>query len=116
MAWTGRRLGEILTARGISGVLLAAFPVEPHEITLPWDDFAMGWFGRSRGQQAIPPVLVDPFQELVGSSSRGQKRGMAATDGKARAQPGITEGPPAAGDLVLVFSDGETDAGASRIP
>lgn len=36
---SARRLGEILRARGISGILLAAFPNEPFELVLPWEHF-----------------------------------------------------------------------------
>ena len=38
---TGQRLGGILSARGITGALLAAFPTEPHTISFPWNDFAI---------------------------------------------------------------------------
>ncbi len=56
---TGRRLGEILTARGISGVLLAAFPTEPHEISLPWDDFAFVQVGHCIKSPRLDCVVSD---------------------------------------------------------
>ena len=62
---TGRRLGEILTARGISGVLLAAFPVEPHEITLPWDDFAIVQVGHRIASPRLDCVLSDHTEAVI---------------------------------------------------
>lgn len=56
---TGRRLGEILTARGISGVLLAAFPVEPEEVLLPWDDFAFVQVGHRMASPRLDCVVSD---------------------------------------------------------
>jgi LacI family transcriptional regulator len=66
---TGRRLGEILTARGISGVLLAAFPTEPHEISLPWEDFAFVQVGHRIKSPRLDCVVSD-HTEAVGMAAR----------------------------------------------
>jgi len=62
---TGRRLGEILTARGISGVLLAAFPMEPHEISLPWDDFAFVQVGHRLKLPRLDCVVSDHTEAVT---------------------------------------------------
>jgi LacI family transcriptional regulator len=62
---TGRRLGEILTARGISGVLLAAFPTEPHEISLPWDDFAFVQVGHRLKLPRLDCVVSDHTEAVT---------------------------------------------------
>lgn len=62
---TGRRLGEILTARGISGVLLAAFPMEPHEVSLPWDDFAFVQVGHRILSPRLDCVVSDHSEHVV---------------------------------------------------
>ena len=62
---TGRRLGEILTARGISGVLLAAFPMEPHEISLPWDDFAFVQVGHRLKLPRLDCVVSDHTEAIT---------------------------------------------------
>lgn len=62
---TGRRLGEILTARGIAGVLLAAFPMEPHELFLPWDDFAFVQVGHCIASPRLDCVLSDHTEAVV---------------------------------------------------
>lgn len=62
---TGRRLGEILTARGISGVLLAAFPTEPHEISLPWDDFAFVQVGHRIKTPRLDCVVSDHTEAVT---------------------------------------------------
>ncbi len=62
---TGRRLGEILTARGISGALLAAFPMEPHEVSLPWDDFAFVQVGHRIVSPRLDCVLSDHTEAVV---------------------------------------------------
>jgi len=56
---TGRRLGEILAARGISGVLLAAFPTEPSEVSFPWDDFAVVQVGHRLKSPRLDCVVSD---------------------------------------------------------
>lgn len=61
---TGRRLGEILTARGIAGVLLAAFPMEPHEVSLPWDDFAYVQVGHRILSPRLDCVVSDHTEAL----------------------------------------------------
>lgn len=66
---TGRRLGEILTARGISGVLLAAFPTEPHEISLPWNDFAFVQVGHRIKSPRLDCVVSD-HTEAVAMAAR----------------------------------------------
>ncbi len=62
---TGRRLGEILTARGISGVLLAAFPETPHKITLPWDDFAFVQVGHRMKAPRLDCVVSDHTEAVT---------------------------------------------------
>ena len=62
---TGRRLGEILTARGIGGVLLAAFPVEPHEVSLPWNDFAFVQVGHRILSPRLDCVVSDHTEAVV---------------------------------------------------
>jgi LacI family transcriptional regulator len=62
---TGRRLGEILTARGISGVLLAAFPNEPHRISLPWDDFAYVQVGHRIKAPRLDCVVSDHTEAVT---------------------------------------------------
>lgn len=62
---TGRRLGEILTTRGISGVLLAAFPSEPHEITLPWADFAYVQVGHRLKTPVLDCVISDHTEAVA---------------------------------------------------
>ncbi len=62
---TGRRLGEILTARGISGVLLGAFPAEPHEISLPWDDFAYVQVGHRLKSPRLDCVVSDHTEAVT---------------------------------------------------
>jgi LacI family transcriptional regulator len=62
---TGRRLGEILTARGISGVILAAFPMEPHEISLPWDDFAFVQVGHRLKLPRLDCVVSDHTEAMI---------------------------------------------------
>ena len=66
---TGRRLGEILTARGIGGVLLAAFPMEPHEVSLPWDDFAFVQVGHRILSPRLDCVVSD-HTEAVAMAAR----------------------------------------------
>ncbi|HVU15403.1 MAG TPA: LacI family DNA-binding transcriptional regulator [Candidatus Didemnitutus sp.] len=62
---TGRRMGEILRARGISGVLLAAFPMEPHEVSLPWDDFAFVQVGHRIVSPRLDCVVSDHTEAVV---------------------------------------------------
>lgn len=62
---TGRRLGKILAARGISGVLLAAFPTEPHEISLPWDDFAFVQVGHRIKSPRLDCVVSDHTEAIT---------------------------------------------------
>lgn len=62
---TGRRLGEILAARGISGVLLGAFPEEPHEVSLPWDDFAYVQVGHRILSPRLDCVVSDHTEAVV---------------------------------------------------
>ena len=75
---TGRRLGEILNARGISGVLLAAFPVDPHEISLPWNEFAVVQVGHRMATPRLDCVVSDHTEAVVMAakaiSSRGCRR------------------------------------------
>lgn len=62
---TGRRLGEILAARGITGVLLAAFPMEPTEVSLPWNDFAYVQVGHYIESPRLDCVLSDHTEAVV---------------------------------------------------
>jgi len=62
---TDRRLGEILTTRGISGVLLAAFPTEPHEISLPWDDFTFVQVGHRLKSPRLDCVVSDHTEAIT---------------------------------------------------
>jgi len=66
---TGRRLGEILTARGINGVLLAAFPTDPHRISMPWDDFAFVQVGHRLKVPRLDCVVSD-HTEAVSMAAR----------------------------------------------
>lgn len=111
---TGRRLGEILTARGITGVLLAAFPREPHDISLPWDDFAYVQVGHRILSPRLDCVVSDHTEAVVMAArviaGRGYCRiGLAIekyqdeiTDGRwslgyaglRAAQPSLAEIPP----------------------
>lgn len=79
---TGKRLGEILNARGISGVLLAAFPGDLHEVSLPWDDFAVVQVGHRIASPRLDCVLSDHTEAVVMAArvvaARGCRRlGMA---------------------------------------
>ncbi len=56
---TEKRLGEILQARGISGILLAAFPNEPFAISLPWNNFAVVLVGHDIHQPRLDCVVSD---------------------------------------------------------
>lgn len=67
---TGRRLGEILKARGITGVLLAAFPMEPTEVSLPWDDFAYVQVGHRIASPRLDCVLSDHTEAVVLAARR----------------------------------------------
>lgn len=67
---TGRRLGEILTARGITGVLLAAFPADPHEISLPWDDFVFVQVGHCSIKVPRLDCVVSDHTEAVTMAAR----------------------------------------------
>ena len=90
---TGRRLGEILKARGISGVLLAAFPMEPFEVSLPWEDFAVVQVGHRMPAPRIDCVVSDHTEAVVMAgrviTGRGYRRIGLAIE---RYQDGITGG------------------------
>lgn len=72
---TGRRLGDILAARGISGVLLAAFPMEPCEVSLPWDDFAFVQVGHRIESPRLDCVLSDHTEAVVMATEVVARRG-----------------------------------------
>jgi len=74
---TGRRLGEILTARGITGVLLAAFPMEPHEVSLPWDDFAYVQVGHRIVSPQLDCVVSDHTEAVIMAARVIASRGCA---------------------------------------
>ncbi len=62
---TDKRLGEILRARGISGILLAAFPNEPFEISLPWKDFAVVLVGHVIEIPRLDCVVSDHTEAIL---------------------------------------------------
>ncbi|ACB74306.1 LacI family DNA-binding transcriptional regulator [Opitutus terrae] len=62
---TARRLGEILKARGITGILLAAFPKEPFELVLPWEHFATVPVGHMVQNPQLDCVVSDHTQAVL---------------------------------------------------
>ena len=62
---TARRLGDILRARGIQGVLLAAFPKEPFELVLPWEHFATVPVGHMVQNPELDCVVSDHTQAVL---------------------------------------------------
>lgn len=62
---TGRRLGEILRARGIMGILLAAFPKDPFELVLPWEQFATVPVGHMVQNPELDCVVSDHTQAVL---------------------------------------------------
>ncbi len=62
---TSRRLGEILKARGIMGVLLAAFPKDPFELILPWDHIATVPVGHMIHQPKLDCVVSDHTEAVL---------------------------------------------------
>ncbi len=62
---TARRLGEILKARGIAGILLAAFPKEPFELVLPWEHFATVPVGHMMQTPQLDCVVSDHTQAVL---------------------------------------------------
>ncbi len=62
---TGRRLGEILRARGITGILLAAFPKDPFELVLPWEHFATVPVGHMVQDPQLDCVVSDHTQAVL---------------------------------------------------
>jgi DNA-binding LacI/PurR family transcriptional regulator len=72
---TERRLGEILQARGISGILLAAFPNEPFEISLPWNNFAVVLVGHDIHQPRLDCVVSDHTEAIITSARVLAQRG-----------------------------------------
>lgn len=62
---TARRLGEILKARGIAGILLAAFPKEPFELVLPWEHFATVPVGHMIQTPQLDCVVSDHTQAVL---------------------------------------------------
>jgi DNA-binding LacI/PurR family transcriptional regulator len=62
---TGQRLGGILSARGITGALLAAFPTEPHTISFPWNDFAIVQVGHQIESPQLDCVLSDHSEAVT---------------------------------------------------
>lgn len=82
---TARRLGEILKARGISGILLAAFPKEPFEMVLPWEHFATVPVGHMIQNPQLDCVVSDHTQAVLLSgrvlATRGYRRIGLAMEG-----------------------------------
>lgn len=62
---TGRRLGEILLARGITGILLAAFPKDPFDLVLPWEHFATVPVGHMVQNPQLDCVVSDHTQAVL---------------------------------------------------
>src|SRR5258708_2465274 len=62
---TGRRLGEILHARGISGILLGAFGCEPSEVALPWEEFAVVPVGHFVHSPRLDCVISDHTEAVI---------------------------------------------------
>lgn len=75
---TGRRLGEILRARGIAGILLAAFPKDPFELVLPWEYFATVPVGHMVQDPQLDCVVSDHTQAVLMAgrvlAARGYRR------------------------------------------
>lgn len=62
---SARRLGDILKARGIGGVLLAAFPNEPFELELPLDNFVTVPVGHMIQRPQLDCVVSDHTQAVL---------------------------------------------------
>jgi LacI family transcriptional regulator len=75
---TSRRLGEILKARGITAVLLAAFPKDPFELILPWDHIATVPVGHMIHQPKLDCVVSDHTEAVLMAgrvlAARGYRR------------------------------------------
>lgn len=75
---TARRLGDILRARGITGILLAAFPKDPFELVLPWEYFATVPVGHMVQNPQLDCVVSDHTQAVLLSgrtlAARGYRR------------------------------------------
>ncbi|HVZ66583.1 MAG TPA: LacI family DNA-binding transcriptional regulator [Lacunisphaera sp.] len=82
---TGRRLGEILRARGITGILLAAFPKDPFELVLPWEHFATVPVGHMVQNPQLDCVVSDHTQAVLLAgrvlAARGYRRIGLAIEG-----------------------------------
>jgi DNA-binding LacI/PurR family transcriptional regulator len=62
---TARRLGEILRARGIAGILMAAFPKDPFELIFPWEHFATVPVGHMVPAPALDCVVSDHAEAVL---------------------------------------------------
>ena len=75
---TGRRLAEILRARGIAGILLAAFPKDPFELVFPWEHFATVPVGHVVQNPQFDCVVSDHTQAVLMAgrvlAARGYRR------------------------------------------
>jgi len=75
---SARRLGEILRTRGISGILLAAFPSEPFELVLPWEHFVTVPVGHMIQNPQLDCVVSDHTHAVLLAgrvlSERGYRR------------------------------------------
>ena len=73
-----RRMGDILRARGISGVLLAAFPKDPFDLVLPWEYFATVPVGHMVSRPVLDCVVSDHTQAVLlagrAVANRGYRR------------------------------------------
>lgn len=72
---TEKRLRDILRTRGISGILLAAFPNEPFEISLPWSNFAVVLVGHVIHAPRLDCVVSDHTEALVTAARVLAQRG-----------------------------------------
>lgn len=62
---TAKRLSDILRARGISGILLAAFPNEPFGLVLPWEHFVTVPVGHMIEDPQLDCVVSDHTQAVL---------------------------------------------------
>jgi LacI family transcriptional regulator len=75
---TARRLGDILRTRGVTGILLAAFPKDPFELVLPWEHFATVPVGHMVPSPQFDCVVSDHTAAVLRAghilASRGYRR------------------------------------------
>jgi len=75
---SGLRLRDILKARGITGILLSAFPSDPFEIRFPWTDFAIVLVGHTLACPTLDAVISNHTESILlagqAAASKGCKR------------------------------------------